>query len=477
MTIEEKYKIHYVNGKRYYEVDMTDKEPSLENVVPYLFQYRGIQVQKGSWNRMTIGILTELDRQSPKSDEYLLSLKYYWSKTDVFSREKQTNFSPFRDLFLNTNHTSTHALMNIQRLLEAYDVRLNECFMLVRRHPVAEPKEAQEFFTQKTRDGFLKCLQIRQIDGTRIIKIMKNMPAINQWLNATSKTFISFYLLDDYATFFNCQSRVLSKVAQDKGADSKTYNLIKTYLSYFGEYIKNRDFYDFMLTAKINPELKKAIGEEINHLLQISDHGIITAGKLYSRLYLSHDELLDEAANFNNTIGIYELANCYYGDKYKFNPPFISSKNAPSLTNKDLILSHIYSMQSFSIEDVNRYCTKNHIKKSITNLEIAEECADSYVQVSENNFVSKDLLGLSDGIIEAISKEISYGIEINGSLDISQYKGYQLLPCIEYPWNEFLLLGITRSYLNNTFDIIRINDQSDDTHLIVKKRKLEHVKK
>lgn len=347
MTIEEKYKIHYVNKSRYYEIDLANREPSLENAVPYLFQCRDIQVQKGSWNRMTIGILTELDKRNPKTDEYLLSLKYYWSRTDVFSREHKTNFSPFRDLYLNTNHTSTHALMNIQCLLEAYGVGLNECFMLVKRHPISESKEVREFYTQKSKDGFLKCLQIRQIDGAKILKILKNMPAINQWLNATSKTFVSFYLLDDYGTFLNCQSRVLAKVAQDKGADSKTYNLIKTYLSYFGEYIKNRDFYDFMRTAKINPELKKAIGEEINHLLQTSDHGIITAGKLYSRLYLTHDELLDEAANFNNTIGIYELANCYYGDKYKFNPPFISSKNVPSLTNKDLILSHIYSMQSF----------------------------------------------------------------------------------------------------------------------------------
>ena len=138
MGIEEKYKIRYIDGRRYYEFDMTNPLPCLENTTPYLFSYRDILVCAGSWNRMTLGILSELDRRNPKSDEELLSIRYKWSKCVVFSRTRRTNYSPFRDLYLDTNHTSSHSMMNIQCLLEAYGVDLKECFFLYHCHPVAQ---------------------------------------------------------------------------------------------------------------------------------------------------------------------------------------------------------------------------------------------------------------------------------------------------------------------------------------------------
>lgn len=78
MTIEEKYKIIYDNNKRYYIFDMLMKILILDNTVPYLFRYNDIEIYESSWNKMTVRILKEIDERNPKSNEELLSIKYYW---------------------------------------------------------------------------------------------------------------------------------------------------------------------------------------------------------------------------------------------------------------------------------------------------------------------------------------------------------------------------------------------------------------
>lgn len=139
MDIYEKYKIHVINGRRYYEYNVDEKLPLLDYTIPYYFKYNDIEIYDRRWTMMALKIVQELDKRNPKTDDYLLNIKYSWSKTEVFSKIKRTNYTPFRDLYLNTNHDSMHALMSIQCLLRAYDVDPKECYLLINRHPIAEP--------------------------------------------------------------------------------------------------------------------------------------------------------------------------------------------------------------------------------------------------------------------------------------------------------------------------------------------------
>ncbi|WP_373435832.1 hypothetical protein, partial [Metamycoplasma equirhinis] len=88
---------------------MSEMLPSLEDTVPYYFKYKDIEIYSSAWNKMTLEILTAIDNISPKTDEELLNIHYYWTKTDIFSVDKRANYTPFRNLYLNTNHTSSHA--------------------------------------------------------------------------------------------------------------------------------------------------------------------------------------------------------------------------------------------------------------------------------------------------------------------------------------------------------------------------------
>ena len=171
MTLEEKYNLIYENGKRYYVLDMTKNIPVLDNAVPYYFRYKDIEIYESSWNKMTIKILNAIDENNPKSIENLLSNKYYWSKQDVFSITKKTNYTKFKGLYLNTNHTSTHAMMSIQCLLRVYDIELTECYFLVRKYHSSEPIEIKEYFKSKTINGFSIMLKIKGLATNELLLV------------------------------------------------------------------------------------------------------------------------------------------------------------------------------------------------------------------------------------------------------------------------------------------------------------------
>ena len=44
-SLVERYKIHFINGKRYYEFNMSEMLPSLEDTVPYYFKYKDIEIK------------------------------------------------------------------------------------------------------------------------------------------------------------------------------------------------------------------------------------------------------------------------------------------------------------------------------------------------------------------------------------------------------------------------------------------------
>ena len=257
MDIYEKYKIHVINGRSYYEYNVDEKLPLLDNTIPYYFKYNDIEIYDNRWMMMALKIVQELDKRNPKTDDYLLNIKYSWSKTEVFSKIKRTNYTPFRDLYLNTNHTSTHALMSIQCLLRAYDVDPKECYLLINRHPIAEPADVREYIIDRERRGFSKSLLARRFGFTRVSKILSNFDVVNKLLAKTSPNFDNFYLFDDYNYFTNYKSKVIEKanlVYQDK---PQNIVLVKKYLDYYDDYLRNKKFFQEYDSKAFSLEFEK----------------------------------------------------------------------------------------------------------------------------------------------------------------------------------------------------------------------------
>lgn len=468
MGIEEKYKIHYIGGRRFYEFDMTEKLPCLEETAPYLFQYKDIQVCCGSWNRMTLGILSELDRRNPKSDEELLSIKYEFSKCEVFSRTKKTNYSPFRDLYLDTNHTSSHSMMSIQCLLRAYGVDLSQCFFLYHAHPVSEPDDAKEYFANQTKTAFRKALLLRGFSESSVDNIIKSFDIINRLLKIASKSNPDFFLIDSLYYFFGLKERTLA-VAKDRLLNPKKAEIVKKYLLYYEDFLRNRSFYEELEGKKIEKETIDVLGSTLKKALDNSPVGAVSAEKIYADFAIYHSELMAGLGDLGNQRGIYLLANCYFGKTYYFKDPYIAKTPGMKLSGDDLIIEYVYKKDEVYLPEITNFCKKIHIKGISSIKWLLNTIAPDYVQVDADRVVSKSLLSLPEDVIDAVKRELMVSIGENGEIAVDKYHGYIFLPQLDYGWNKYLLMGITRSYLSEFFSVEQRTSEIDGPMFFIKK--------
>jgi len=448
-----KYGVVFINGRRYYEFDLMTKLPILDNTVPFLFKYKDIEIYESSWNKMALRIVEELNKKHFRSTDYLLKLEYWWSKTNVFSRCKRTNFTPYRDIYLNTNHTSTHSMMSIQCLISAFGVSLSDCYFLIRRHPISEPTEIRNYFREKNIDGFRKCMKFRGYSETRIEKVINNFRVINQLLATVSQGFDDFFLFDDYQYFSNYKAKTIQKAEIKFISNEKYVSATKKSLNRLDEYYKNKEFYDTVIHENISCDLKEQLRTEIEYLFTTLDTSVITANKLYARMAIVHPETLRMLGEFNSSKHIFTFVGAFFENEYYCKRPFISKDSEMHLDNDGIIYLFIYSQDEITVTKLNNYADKMHLKRISNYTELMIDVADDYVQINQDKIIKKDLLNLSKDLLNGINSEIRYYIQSFGEIDSEKYLGFSSLPNIGKTWNKYLLLGIVRTYFKNMYKI------------------------
>lgn len=453
LGITEKYKIHFINGKRYYEFDMTEKLPILDNTIPYYFRYKDIEIYETAWNRMALKILEALDSKYPKQEAWYLTMEYSWSKTEVFSRIKRTNFSPFKNIYLNTNHTSTHAMMSIQTVLEEFGVKLSDCFFLIRRHPSSEPTEAREYFRKQTIDEFVSVLKFRCFSEKRINTILSNFSVINKLLSKTSPGFDDFFLFDDYYYFINYKIKVQEEALKTFWNSHKNVEVVEKMLGYLDNFYKNKEFYKKVSGIKLNPMLKLFTEKEIKWLFENSSASTIVYTKLFARMSLMHEKTMNELGNLNNSEDFFKIVESQLGNVFYFKHPFISVNKDSVMSNDEIIIAYAYEKDEFSIVELNDYADKMHLKKLNNYIQFMIDCSEEYVQVSVDKMVRKEKIDLPYEIIEKVNKELKFYISSFGPVDTRQYSGYTSMPELGYKWSKYLLVGVIRTYLKHKFKI------------------------
>lgn len=449
-SLIEKYKLHLINGKRYYEFDMTESLPTLEDTVPYYFKYKDIEIYGSAWNRITIDILEAIDNINHKTNEELLNVHYYWTKTDIFSTEKRTNYLPFRDLYLNTNHTATHAMMNIQGLLKVYGIPLEECYFLIRRHISAEPIEVKTYFRSLTIPAFSKSLQLKGYSNDRIGVIVSNFDQINKMLSKISSGYNDFFLFDNYYYFTNYKVKLMDWLEKRRySTQDKTYRVVNKCLTLLDDFYKNRNFYDSIFSMTLPENIVDVIGNEIEALFATLKSDVIVASKLYARMRMLHLAELDKLKKLNNANDLYRLARIYYSNKYYFKEPFISKDKDSNLSNDEIIISYAYSLDEITVSKLNQYAEKMHLKKLDNYLQFFDDIKDDYVQVEEAKLIRKDILDIDTVKLSNIKNDLLFYLDSFGNIDSESYNGYGSLPLIGITWNKYLLVGLCRSYFTN----------------------------
>lgn len=447
------YGLIFIDGKRYYKFDMSTELPSLENTTPYLFKYQNIEICENSWGKMTLGIVKALDRIHPKDEDYLLDLEYPWSKTEVFAPRRRTNFTQYKKIFLNTNHTSTHSMMSIQFLLEAFDVNPSECSFIIRRLPAAEPVPIREYLRNEVINEFTSCMVFRGFSEKRINTTINNFKVINSLLKDVSSGYDDFFLFEDYLTFYNYKLSVLDH-SEKRFFEKQSYVIAtRKTLERLDDFYKNKEFYNKLTKIDFGLNFRETLKDEINYLFDSLNTKVITCGKLYSRMAIVHGNLLNKLGEYNNSSSLFKIAKAFFGEDYYCKNPFIAADKDIQLNNEEIIKSFIYENEEITISKINNYVSKMHLKNPSNYIQLFADVSDDYVQVNQDKIVKKEVLALKNDYLDLIKKALSFDINSFGDIRGDFFADYGSLPNIGFAWNKYLLLGIVRSYLQNTFQI------------------------
>lgn len=233
--------IIFEGRKRYYKEDLSERDYLLENTTPYKMIIFDYVLEESAWGEMLRSLCTLLLSLFPMSQEEILSFKCPWSKSNMFSAVKKTNFKLVgQTLYINCNHTALHSCWLIQDLLDFYKIDKTNVSLLIHRPSGAESNEVKEYITSRVRNEFIIFLQYAH-DKTREYsnKVANNIESyLNPILCSISKSYVSFFLFDDYALFASYSSKVKEKVDKNVALLEKTKNIIYKYLLYLSEYYK-----------------------------------------------------------------------------------------------------------------------------------------------------------------------------------------------------------------------------------------------
>ena len=278
--------------------------------------------------------------------------------------------------------------------------------------------------------------------------------------------FDDFYLFDDFSYFMNYKSKFLEHIKDKYASNEKFVKACEVNLSYLESFYKNR--YVLEKIDNINIEtFKEKLVHESNLLFDSLGTMVISSHKLYGVMRLKHRDEMLKLGELNNPSVFFQVCELLLSRKYVFEKPFISKSKTLSLTNDELMMRYAYSQQKITVASLTKYADKMHFKKIDSILKFFVAISEQYVQVSIDTLIDKDLLNISDDLVEKIRKEIVYYINSFGPIETSKYVGYSVLPSIELKWNKYLLIGIVRTFLNDELKIEYTEKAYNKTDFII----------
>lgn len=241
MELYEKYNIVLKDKQRYYVESLTERDYNLECSTPYYFSHNTKVLKEKSWVGLITKIVNYLQTNYPIDDNTLLDYRTNWSKSDIFSIEKRTNFVEISNgMFVNVNHTAVHSVWLIQDLLVLYKINKNNCSLVIKRPPFCEPKEITDYVEKDMKLGFEKFLvNEKKITKERATKIANNICILNKYLARMSKAYNNFYLFDNLQYLSNYKSKFFKDLPKYTSFNEKQIKLCHEYLDYLSEYFYN----------------------------------------------------------------------------------------------------------------------------------------------------------------------------------------------------------------------------------------------
>ena len=223
----------------------------------------------------------------------------------------------------------------------------------------------------------------------------------------------------------------------------------------------------------LSKPLVKTIEAEIEYLFEYLKTQIISSGKIYSRMKIMHEELMNKIPEIDSKYAFISLVSVLLGEKYNVVRQYITKKdNNEDITAYSLIEDFVKDKDSFNLEDIKNYTEKMNIRGLYSYQEFMIDESDEFVQINIDTCVNKKVIDINDDVVLRIKKELDFYIDSFGPLMTWQFNGYGNLPTIpKYKWNKYLLVGIIRAYLNEYYQIEYTDNVSTKTDYIIRRQK------
>lgn len=229
--------------------------------------------------------------------------------------------------------------------------------------------------------------------------------------------------------------------------------------------------YIYIDKLKIDEKTKKELEICIDQLFEKMNTKVLTVKKIYMELNILHKEILEKlhiTARFGD-FELFSIIQCLWKEKYFYSRPFISKEETENVTNYSLIKQYVQQFDQFNYEDVKRYVQKMNMGILYSYLSFMEDLSEEYVQINidtmrkiEHFEITEDQLNQIDHLIELILKNQK---EIN----TNNFDGYFMLPKLKINWNQYLLVGIIRSYFSNKYKVENTNKMYHNTDFKIRR--------
>lgn len=148
----------------------------MENTRPEEAFIDGVKYTDNSWGGLLVNAVNYIIKKNYLTKEQLLGFNVHWYNKTLFSEIQLTNFRELDNgLFINANLGSLRSYWFLCDIIYYASIQLNDCYIIVKRFGIAEPKEVQEYVINNNLCLYHKHLALKFNDDKTIERYVKNI--------------------------------------------------------------------------------------------------------------------------------------------------------------------------------------------------------------------------------------------------------------------------------------------------------------
>ena len=205
---------------------------------------------------------------------------------------------------------------------------------------------------------------------------------------------------------------------------------------------------------------RNRIIEKVNSLFENSNSEFLTASKVYAKIVLSADNFLTDFSFKVDEMNMYSIIKYLMPEEYMYRRPMIIKLDSDLRNTFNVISKYMNEFEEIDEQMLIKYINSNNLSSGwyYNYNSFCEYMSDNFVRVDKQKMVKKEKFDLGDYLVNQVDKGLNNLFARYDDINLTEFKAYFVFPKIEgYEWNEYLLIGIINSYLNEKYTVYREN--------------------